>query len=139
MASVRVSCSSEPSPSLISGRRRKIGRLAGSSTASSTWKSHASSRRCFGISWPLTRKSVTSQSSSWCRARHHDEDWLVTLFLVNGQEIPKQRRDEAWLFQVELAVEDPASRPIFRRRPEIKLGLGSDEQETRTLAMLYRD
>ena len=71
------------------------------------------------------------------RARHHDGDWLVTLFLVNGQEIPKQRRDEAWLFQVELAVEDPDGRPIFRRRPEIELGPASDE--TRTLAMLYRD
>src|SRR6266545_7628955 len=45
MASVRVS--SDAGPSSISGRRRKIGRPSGSSTASSTWKSHASSRRCF--------------------------------------------------------------------------------------------
>jgi hypothetical protein len=73
------------------------------------------------------------------RARRHEGDWLVTLFLVNGQEIPKQRRDEAWLFQVELAVADPEGRPIFRRRPELELGLAGDEQETRTLAMLYRD
>jgi hypothetical protein len=73
------------------------------------------------------------------RVRRHDDDWLVTLFLVNGQEIPKQRRDEAWLFQVELAVEDPGGPPIFRRRPEIELGLAGDEEETRTLAMLYRD
>jgi hypothetical protein len=73
------------------------------------------------------------------RARRHDGEWLVTLFLVNGQEIPKQRRDEAWLFQVELAVEDPEGGPIFRRRPEIELGLTGDEQETRSLAMLYRD
>jgi hypothetical protein len=63
----------------------------------------------------------------------------VTLFLINGQETPKQRRDEVWLFQVELAVGDPEGRPIFRRRPEIELGLAADEQETRTLAMLYRD
>jgi hypothetical protein len=73
------------------------------------------------------------------RARRHEGDWLVTVFLVNGQEIPKQRRDEAWLFQVELAVEDPESRPIFRRRPEVELALAGDEEEARTLAMLYRD
>jgi Helicase conserved C-terminal domain len=73
------------------------------------------------------------------RARRHHGEWLVTLFLVNGQEIPKQRRDEAWLYQVELAVEDPEGEPIFRRRPEIELGLTGGEQEARSLAMLYRD
>lgn len=75
------------------------------------------------------------------RARRHGGDWLVTLFLVNGQAIPNQLRDEAWLFQAELAVEDPDGRPIFLKRPvtEEETLPGVDVEETRTLEMLYRD
>ncbi len=75
------------------------------------------------------------------QARRACGDWLVTLFLVNEQVEPKQRKDEAWLFQVELSVGDPEGRHIFRRRPAeyIELPPGVDEKELRTLDMLFRD
>jgi hypothetical protein len=38
------------------------------------------------------------------------DDWLVTLFLVNDQEERATRKDEAWLFQAELAVSAEGSR-----------------------------
>jgi hypothetical protein len=74
-------------------------------------------------------------------ARRERGDWLVTLFLVNEQVEPKQLKEEAWLFQAELAVEDPEHRPIFRRRPAEHLNTvpGTDEEELRTLDMLFRD
>jgi hypothetical protein len=74
-------------------------------------------------------------------ARRHEGDWLVTLFIVNGQPTPKQRKDEAWLFQVELEVAAPEGNPVFLRRPSGAGGTlsGPDAEETRTLEMLYRD
>jgi hypothetical protein len=69
--------------------------------------------------------------------RRQGDEWIVTLFLVNGQEEPKQLRDRAWLFQPEVIVEAPDGAPIFRKRI-----LGHDsarwDAEDRALAMLYR-
>ncbi len=50
-------------------------------------------------------------------ARRHDGDWIVTLFLVNGQEEPDRLKDEAWVFQPEITVESPDRAAIFRKRP----------------------
>ncbi|MEW6381438.1 MAG: DISARM system helicase DrmA [bacterium] len=63
-------------------------------------------------------------------------DRLVTLFLVNGQTKPDENQDQAWVFQPELIVRDPAGRPIFRKRPLLS-GIGSDE-ERESLEMIYR-
>lgn len=69
--------------------------------------------------------------------------FVVTLFLVNGQEEPKRHRDEAWLFQPELIVEAEDGSPCFEKRSPH--GMYPDRidaaefQEERTLAMLYRD
>ncbi len=75
------------------------------------------------------------------RARRNAGDWLVTLFIVNEQPVPKQRKDEAWLFQAELEVADPEGRPVFLRRANTAAGALSDPdaEETRTLEMLHRD
>ncbi len=75
------------------------------------------------------------------RARRNGDDWLVTLFMVNRQPPPKRLRDEAWLFQAELEVSDPAGGPVFLRRPGELTGAGKADgaDETRTLEMLYRD
>jgi hypothetical protein len=63
--------------------------------------------------------------------------WIVTLFLVNAQEEPKLLRDQAWLFQPELAVTGPDHTPVFRKRIN-----GSDlarpDPEARAMAMIYR-
>ena len=76
--------------------------------------------------------------------RQHHQDWIVTLFLVNGQKEPEMRRDTAWLFQPELSVEsaDPKYPDIFiKRRLKRQLGklnpvLFAEEQ---AMAMQYRD
>jgi hypothetical protein len=54
--------------------------------------------------------------------RRHDGDWIVTVFLVNGQEEQRRERDRAWLFQPELVVAAPDGSPIFRRRPKLQAG-----------------
>jgi hypothetical protein len=74
------------------------------------------------------------------RVRSVDDEWLVSLFLVNDQRQPERNRDEAWLFQVKLAVEDPQGRDVFVRRPAVggvEFG-DADEDERRILEMLYR-
>jgi hypothetical protein len=63
-------------------------------------------------------------------------DRLVTLFLVNGQSLPKQNQDRAWIFQPELVVHAQDNRPIFRRRPVFKTD--GDDDERRALEMIYR-
>ena len=67
------------------------------------------------------------------------DDWLVTLFLVNDQEERASRKDEAWLFQAELAV-SAGGEPVFvrRRLPESMIA-SPDRAEARTLEMAYRD
>ncbi|MDQ6749080.1 MAG: helicase, partial [Candidatus Dormibacteraeota bacterium] len=76
------------------------------------------------------------------RARCRDGAWIVTLFLVNGQEEPKQNRDSAWIFQPELRVRAPGGAAVFQRR--VPLGLpaaGPDSVaalEAASLAMIYR-
>lgn len=73
--------------------------------------------------------------------RVRDGEFVVTLFLVNGQEEPDRLKDEKWLFQPELVVEAPDGAPVFVRRP-----LPRDDErwdvellrETEELEMLYR-
>ncbi len=69
------------------------------------------------------------------RLRHGQ--WVITLFLINGQEEPKRMKDEAWLFQAELVVTSPNGEPIFRRRQMLRDTLQADFEE-QTMAMLYR-
>ncbi len=73
--------------------------------------------------------------------RRRDHFWSVTLFLVNGQQEPKKRRDVAWLFQPELVVESPDDSPIFQSRYQPKEPGKSDPvafAEEQEMAMLYR-
>src|SRR5262245_24092837 len=54
------------------------------------------------------------------RARRAAGQWLVTIFLANEQPEPSIRRDERWLFQVELALAAPDGAPVFRQPPVIE-------------------
>ncbi len=45
---------------------------------------------------------------------------FVPLLLIYQQQEPKRSRDQAWLFQPELLVEDPAGQAIFITRPARK-------------------
>ncbi len=74
-------------------------------------------------------------------ARKRDGDWVVSLFLVNGQQEKDRLREERWLFQPELMVEGPEGKPIFRRRPNRRDAANLDPAsaaEERAMAMLYR-
>jgi hypothetical protein len=76
------------------------------------------------------------------RVRQNPDAWIVTLFLVNTQEEPKQLRDSAWIFQPEMEVRAPDGSAIFRRRAVRRWNCGSDaviSLENQGLAMLYRD
>lgn len=63
-------------------------------------------------------------------------DRLVTLFLVNTQELPDQNQDAAWIFQPELVVRDPERRPVFRRKPNLQAT--HPDEERLALEMIYR-
>jgi phosphatidylserine/phosphatidylglycerophosphate/cardiolipin synthase-like enzyme len=66
------------------------------------------------------------------RATH----WVVTLFLVNGQEEPKIKKDETFLFQPKMIVEGTDEAAIFQRKSP---GYGlTDDLERATMEMLYR-
>src|SRR6266516_878924 len=73
------------------------------------------------------------------RARRHEGNWLVSLFLVNGQPKPAALPDSAWLFQVALIVTGPDRAPVFLPRPDVIAGGDqADRAEQRRLAMAYR-
>ncbi|MGH7331552.1 MAG: DISARM system helicase DrmA, partial [Candidatus Rokuibacteriota bacterium] len=69
--------------------------------------------------------------------RQQEHQWIVTIFLVNGQEEPKQLRDRAWLFQPKLAVAEPRGTAAFRRRIHPHDPARVD-LEDRAMAMIYR-
>lgn len=70
-------------------------------------------------------------------------DFIVSLFLVNGQRETKEKRDETWLFQPELSVKsaDVQHPDIFLKRHQPR-SLGKLDPviytEEKTMAMLYR-
>lgn len=76
------------------------------------------------------------------RIRQTPDGWIVTVFLVNQQEEPKQRKDEAWLFQPKVTVMHPHGHPIFIKRNSLTTDLSKMDpitrEETETLEMLYR-
>lgn len=82
------------------------------------------------------------------KIRRLDDDWVITLFLVNGQSAPeksatdRQKEEETWLFQPEIAVTGSDGSAIIRKRPQLARAApaeGLDREEQRTLAMQYRD
>jgi hypothetical protein len=77
-------------------------------------------------------------------ARRRDGDWLVSLFLVNEQQIPARTRtaqDTFWIFQPELIVEGVDNAAVFVRRPNRLTAVELDpltRHEEQTMEMLYR-
>lgn len=75
------------------------------------------------------------------RVRRLDDSLLVTLFLVNGQDEPEKRRDEAWLFQPRLSVTCDDLAPAFHSRPQLldpDVLDSVDAREAEELALAYR-
>lgn len=69
--------------------------------------------------------------------RQRDDHWVVTLYLINGQEEPKRGKDEAWVFQPELGVRSPDGAPIFEKRIQLREPTRADPEE-QAMQMLYR-
>lgn len=76
------------------------------------------------------------------KIRKSNGDWIVSLFLVNTQDEPALRKDEAYLFQVELVCESLEREAIFVKRP---IGTGNPDKldpvtllENEAMDMLYR-
>jgi len=63
--------------------------------------------------------------------------WSLTLFLVNAQTEPHQRKDEAWLFQPEIIVRAPDGAAIFIKRP-LHVPQPNKEPESLAMEMTYR-
>jgi hypothetical protein len=70
-------------------------------------------------------------------------DWVITVFLVNGQALMADTKDEeAWLYQPELRITARGGAAIFLRRPGM---IASEEldaldaDERKVLGMQYRD
>lgn len=75
--------------------------------------------------------------------KQNNGDFIVSLFLINGQRETKEKRDETWLFQPELRVKsaDSQHHDIFLKRHQPR-SLGKLDPviytEEKTMAMLYR-
>ncbi len=72
-----------------------------------------------------------------------DGDWMVTVFLVNGQTEPSQAKDSAWLFQPVITVRSAAAPTpaIFLKKPLANHAERLDpviQAENQTMAMQYR-
>ena len=74
------------------------------------------------------------------RARRHDGNWLVSLFLVNAQPRRPRTPDTAWLFQVSTRRDraGAGSRCSCPGRTSTSGGDQADKAEQRRLAMAYR-
>ena len=73
--------------------------------------------------------------------RHRDGAWILSVFLVNGQEEAKQRRDSNWLFQPEIVLFAPDGAAIFRQRMLLPKPNGVDtvvDDEDKAMLMRYR-
>ena len=73
-------------------------------------------------------------------ARKLDEQWIVTLFVVNDQEKPGELVGEAWMFQAQLEVRGLDEEAVFRRRPSRRSQLGEQNllHEEEEMAMASR-
>jgi hypothetical protein len=73
--------------------------------------------------------------------RKNAGDWIVTLFLVNGQKEQERLNDEQWLFQPELLVEAADGSAVFVKRAHFHDPQKADPvslNEERMMAMAYR-
>ena len=72
------------------------------------------------------------------RCRRRDESWSITLFLINDQEEPTDRKDLAWIFQPGLTVAAPDLAPVFVQRPTHE-EISKLQAEDAAIRMLYRN
>lgn len=71
------------------------------------------------------------------RGKRENGDRLITLFLVNNQNLPTENQDEAWIFQPEIIVRESQGKAVFRKKSVLDSD-GSDV-ERESLEMIYRE
>ncbi|HXH74057.1 MAG TPA: DISARM system helicase DrmA [Bacteriovoracaceae bacterium] len=71
------------------------------------------------------------------RIPQNNSDRLITLFLINNQELPETNQDEAWVFQPEIIVRDVNGGSVFRRKSVLNADGADIERES--LEMIYRE
>ncbi|MFF7216898.1 DISARM system helicase DrmA [Streptomyces sp. NPDC008238] len=87
---------------------------------------------------PLVLDSEDEKMVLRGRVRRFEDDWLVTLFLVNTTETDSNSALH-WAFQVELSANGADDAAVFLPRHEPGSGGdGADREEQRRLAMAYR-
>jgi len=69
--------------------------------------------------------------------REYEDAWTITLYLINAQQEPKTKKDEAWVFQPELIVRHPESKAIFIKR-QLPEKFHTQHLEDRRMEMNYR-
>ena len=72
------------------------------------------------------------------RCRRRAESWSITLFLINNQDEPIDKKDLAWIFQPSLTVTEPDFEPIFVQRPTHE-DITKLQVEDAAMRMLYRN
>ena len=95
-----------------------------------------------GTFGPLSLVAAQSEVTVRGKIRKSPAGWIVTAFLVNGQEEPERLKDSAWVFQPQLIVTAPDGSSIFTKRiPAIKLDQldPATRQERESMGMLYRN
>ena len=69
--------------------------------------------------------------------RQREDSWIVTLFLVNGQNEPAGKgRSAYWLFQPEIRVYAPNHEAVFCNKLQNRLE--NEDEEDQVMKMLYR-
>jgi len=89
---------------------------------------------------PLSLDPATPGVYAMGRVRRRESHFVVTLFLVNGQE-PSRPKDEAFVFQPELAVTASDGSAVFTKKLARRAAASVDpatKLEEERLAMLYR-
>lgn len=90
------------------------------------------------LDWTVDSEQAPSVCVTINMRRLENREWIISVFLVNGQTETSQHRDTAWLFQPQLKIaapnqENPA---IFLRKPMVLDTIQTPEEQI--MAMLYR-
>jgi hypothetical protein len=85
------------------------------------------------VQWSPSHETPDVQVQGLIRQR--PDHWVITLFLINGQQELPRNKDSAWVFQPELSVAAADGAAIFQRRA---MPLDQLDTEEQLMAMSYR-
>jgi len=76
----------------------------------------------------------------YCQAIKNSKPlWVVSVFIVNEQEVPKRNLDSSFVFQPKLTVRSLDGRPLFPPKPRLQnMSFEKKDTEQQQFNMLYR-